>query len=353
MSDLYGKLAERLDPAARLPGGAHTFRTIESHTAGNPTRTVLSGVPALTGATMLERMHDLAAHHDWVRTALMFEPRGGSVMSGCVLQPPHDPRADVGVLYIEASGHLPMCGHDTIGLVTVLVETGLVAAQEPVTRVVLDTPAGLVETEVLVRDGRVESASFVSTPSFLLADGVAVELPDGRPLLADIAWGGNFYAIVAAEQAGVDLDSPFVAPRIALSAHIRDAVNAELDVAHPTLAGVRGCTHVMYTGAPRDPQASGRCSVVIRPGGADRSPCGTGTSARAATLVAQGRLGIGEKFVHESITGGLFTATPLERVQVGPFAGVCSRISGRAFLTGFAEWFVDPRDPQRNGFLVL
>jgi proline racemase len=302
---------------------------------------------------MLERMQDLATNHDWVRTALMFEPRGGSVMSGCVLQAPCDPRADIGVLYIEASGHLPMCGHDTIGLVTVLVEAGLVDAVEPVTRVVLDTPAGLVETEAVVHDGGVRSVSFVSTPSFLLASGVPVTLPGGTALTVDVAWGGNFYAIVPADQAGVDLDSPFVAPRIALAADIRDAVDAMADVAHPVLEGVRGCTHVMFTGEPRNPQATSRCSVIIRPGGADRSPCGTGTSARSAALVAQGRLHVGERFVHESITGGLFTATPLEHVQVGDFPGVRSRISGQAFVTGTAEWIVDPRDPQHHGFLVL
>lgn len=340
----------RFDLPARLPAGTRTFRTIESHTAGNPTRTILSGVPELAGATMLERMHDLAANHDWVRTALMHEPRGGTVMSGCILQEPCDPRADVGVLYPEASGHLPMCGHDTIGLVTVLIEAGLVES----TRVVLDTPAGLVETEaVLDADGRVESVGFVSTPSFLFAEKVEVTLPGRRELSVDIAWGGNFYAIVDAASAGIDLDSPYVGERIALAATIRDAVNATIDVVHPVLDGVRGCTHVMYTGAPRDPRASGRCSVIIRPGGADRSPCGTGTSARAAALVAQGRLGVGERFVHESITGGLFVATPLERVQVGPFSGARSRISGQAFVTGTAEWIVDPRDPQRHGFLVL
>jgi proline racemase len=341
------------DLPARLPAGTCAFRTVESHTAGNPTRTVLSGVPELSGSTMLERMHDLANRHDWVRTALMFEPRGGSVMSGCVLQDPCDPRADVGVLYIEASGHLPMCGHDTIGLVTVLIEAGFVTAVEPVTQLMLDTPAGLVETAAAVRDGRVESVRFRSTASFLLADGVGIELPGGRRLTVDIAWGGNFYAIVDAGDAGVDLDVDRVGPRIALAETIRDCVNREVDVAHPVLAGVRGCTHVMYVGAPRHPDATNRCSVIIRPGGADRSPCGTGTAARTAALVAQGRLGIGDRLVHESITGGLFSATPVERLHVGGLDAVRSEISGQAFITGTSTWIVDPRDPQRRGFLIL
>jgi proline racemase len=341
------------DLPPRLPAGVRTFRTVESHTAGMPTRTVFSGAPELTGATMLARMHELADPHDWVRTALMFEPRGGSVMSGCIVQDPCHPEADIGVLYIEANGHLPMCGHDTIGLVTVLVEGGFVEAVEPATRLVLDTPAGLVEATAVVRDGRVESVSFLSTASFLLWDGVPIELPDGKRLDVDIAWGGNFYAIVDAADAGVDLDSDRMGPRIALAETIRECVNRQVDVTHPVLQGVNGCTHVMYIGDPRNPDASNRCSVVIRPGGADRSPCGTGTSARAAALVAQGRLDIGDHLVHESITGGLFTATPMERLHVEGVDAVRSRISGKAFITGTSTWIVDPRDPLRRGFLIL
>ncbi len=232
MTGVWEAVSRRIDRGVHVPAGVRTFSTIESHTAGNPTRTALSGVPELSGATMLELMHELAAEHDWVRTALMFEPRGGSVMSGCVLQPPCDPRADIGVLYIEASGHLPICGHDTIGLVTVLIDTGLVDAVEPVTQLVLDTPAGLVGTEAQIRDGRVESVAFVSTPSFLPAGGLPVELPDGTRLTVDLAWGRNFYAIVPAAQVGIDLDSPFAGPRIAMAALIRDAVDAAYDVTH-------------------------------------------------------------------------------------------------------------------------
>lgn len=334
-------------------GRPHVFKTIESHTAGNPTRTVLSGVPDLHGETMLAKMHDLEARHDWVRTSLMFEPRGHSVMSGCVVLPPCDPRADVGVLYIEASGHLPMCGHDTIGLVTVLIQQGLVPSTEPTTKLVLDTPAGLVETTAAVRDGRVTSVTFTSTPSFLYVKDAVIQIPDVGAVSIDIAWGGNFYAIVDADAVGLDLASPRVGRRIALAETIRDVVNETVDVRHPVLDGVTGVTHVQFIGPPRREGATNLSSVVIRPGGADRSPCGTGTSARTAALVARGQLRLGEALVHESITGETFTSMPVEHVEVGGLDGVRNRITGTAYVTGTAEWFVDPHDPLCGGFLVL
>lgn len=330
-----------------------TFRTIESHTAGNPTRTVLSGVPDVYGDTMLAKMHDLETRHDWVRTALMFEPRGHSVMSGCIVLPPCDPRADVGVLYIEASGHLPMCGHDTIGLVTVLIQHGLVPANEPTTNVVLDTPAGLVETTATIRDKRVTSVTFTSTPSFLYARDVAIELPGIGTIQIDIAWGGNFYAIVDAAAVNLDLADPRVGRRIMLAETLRDIVNETFSVKHPVLEGIEGVTHVQFIGPARREDATNLSSVVIRPGGADRSPCGTGTSARAATLVARGQLQLDQALVHESITGETFTAVPTEHVDVGGLPGVRNRITGTAYVTGTAEWTVDPHDPLRHGFLVL
>jgi proline racemase len=332
---------------------AHMFRTIESHTAGNPTRTVISGVPELYGDTMLARMHDLEARHDWVRTSLMFEPRGHSVMSGCLVLPPCDPRSDIGVLYIEASGHLPMCGHDTIGVVTALIQHGLIPSAEPTTSVVIDTPAGLVETTAEVRQGRVERVTFTSTPSFLYARDVGLDVPDLGQVSVDIAWGGNFYVIVDASSVRLDLTDERVGKRVMLAEVLRDLVNQTLDVRHPVLEGVHGVTHVQFIGPARREEATNLCSVVIRPGGADRSPCGTGTSARTATLVARGELRLGEPLVHESITGELFTSVPVENVHVGDLAGVRSRITGTAYLTGTATWSIDPEDPLREGFLVL
>lgn len=331
----------------------HTFRTIESHTAGNPTRTVLSGVPELRGETMLAKMQDLESRHDWVRTSLMFEPRGHSVMSGCLVLPPCDPRADIGILYIEASGHLPMCGHDTIGVVTALIERDIVASEGPVTTLTLDTPAGLVETTATVDDGKVTSVTFTSTPSFLYARDVKIDLPDIGGIEVDIAWGGNFYAIVQAPSVGLDLSEPRVGTRVMLAETIRDTVNATIAVEHPALDGVFGVTHVQFIGEATRPEATNLCSVVIRPGGADRSPCGTGTSARTAALVARGTLAMGEELVHESITGEMFRSVPVQALRVGEFDAVRNRVTGTAYVTGTAEWWIDPADPLRDGFLIL
>jgi proline racemase len=218
---------------------------------------------------------------------------------------------------------------------------------------VLDTPAGLVETTATVSEGRVTSVTFTSTPSFLYARDVQLEVPDLGPLEIDVAWGGNFYAIVDASSVGLDLADPKVGRRVLLAETLRDLVNETVDVRHPVLAGVAGVTHVQFIGPARREGATNLCSVVIRPGGADRSPCGTGTSARTAALVARGRLGIGEPLVHESITGEIFTSVPVEEVRVGAYDAVRNRVTGTAYVTGTAEWVIDRQDPLRNGFLVL
>jgi proline racemase len=330
----------------------HVFRTIESHTGGNPTRTVLSGVPPLEGGTMLEKMLDLQRRLDWVRTALMFEPRGHSVMSGCILTAPCDPRADVGVVFIETSGYLPMCGHDTIGLCTVLVETGAVTVKEPYTDIRLDTPAGLVEARVKVCEGRAEEVSFVNAPSFLLHRDVEIDLPPHGRVRADIAYGGNFYAITEAAQVGLTLDVDHAAEAIAIAKRLRPAFDAAAHVVHPSLPDIRGLTHIQYFGPAVTDGADARILVIIRPGGADRSPCGTGTCAKVATLVARGDLQMGEEFVHESITGALFRARAVEQARVGDLPAVRVEVTGSAFITGESTFVLDPDDPMRHGFLV-
>ncbi|MGW0705710.1 proline racemase family protein [Streptomyces sp. NPDC002643] len=330
----------------------HLFQCVDSHTAGNPTRTVLSGVPRLKGKTMLDKMRDLEQNHDWVRTSLMFEPRGHAVMSGCALVEPCDPSADVGVLYIEASGHLPMCGHDTIGLATVLVETGQVPVVEPETRLRFDTPAGLVDVVVEVSDGHAGLVRFLSPPSFLLHEGVEVRVPDRPPITVDIAYGGNFYAIADADALGLTITADDTAPAIALARRLLPAVNEAIDVRHPVHPEIAGVTHIQFTAHSDSPEADGRVLVIIRPAGADRSPCGTGTSARVAALVAQGRLPMGRPFTHQSITGGTFRARAVETAHAGEIPGVRVEIAGRAHLTATSTQLLDPEDPLRHGFLV-
>lgn len=331
---------------------SHMFRTVETHTGGNPTRTVLGGVPAIPGATMMDKVEYFRTHYDWIRTHLMFEPRGHGVMSGCILTDPVHAEADIGVIYIEVGGYLPMCGHDTIGLVTALIETGQVPAVEPATRLVLDTPSGIVRTEAQVEDGRVLSVSFENVPAFLYARDVTVAVPGWGDISLDIAWGGNFYGLVDAERLGLELVPHEARRAIQLARAIRAAVDAQMAVVHPQLPGVRGMTHVEFYGAPTHPDADVKNMVIVPPGGVDRSPCGTGTTAKAAALWSRGTLPVGGSFVHESVTGALFTATVLREVNVGDLDAVVVRIAGSAQVYGESTFVVDPDDPLVNGFLL-
>ena len=331
---------------------SHLFRTIETHTGGNPTRTILSGVPRIPGDTMMDKVEYFRTHYDWIRTNLMFEPRGHGVMSGCILTEPVHHEADLGVIFIEVGGYLPMCGHDTIGLVTALIETGQVEAVSPKTRLVLDTPSGLVRTEAHVEDGRVLSVSFENVPAFLYARDVVVSVPDWGEIPVDIAWGGNFYGLVDAERLGLELVPSEARRAIRLAQAIRRAVDQTMAVVHPELPTVRGLTHVEFFGAPSHPEADVKNMVIVPPGGVDRSPCGTGTTAKAATLWSRGQLTMGGSFVHESVTGALFGATVLRETQVGFYDAVIVRIGGSAQVYGESTFVVDPDDPLTQGFLL-
>ncbi len=330
---------------------ARVWQTIETHTGGNPTRTIVSGVPPVPGRTMLEKMRELQAHHDDIRQVLMYEPRGHGVMSGAVLLPPADPAADVGVVYIEVGGYLPMCGHDTIGVVTALLETGLLPATEPETELALDTPAGLVRVAAAVRAGVVEAVRFTNVPAFVLHRGVAVAVPGVGPVSLDIAWGGNFYGLVEAAAAGVSLTPGGAAQAIRVAQAIRAAVSPMRAVRHPALPGVEGLTHIEFFGPASSSAADVRNMVVVPAGGVDRSPCGTGTAAKAAVMHAAGQLPLGASFRHESVTGAVFTATALESTQVGGLDALVVAVEGSAQLYGEST-FVQEADDSLAGFLV-
>jgi proline racemase len=327
---------------------------VDSHTEGMPTRVITGGVGVLPGQTMFERMRHLVAERDDLRTLLMYEPRGHAAMSGSILQPPIHPDADVGVVFIEVSGCLPMCGHGTIGTATVLVETGMVEPVEPVTTIRLDTPAGLVTAEVEVDEGKARAVTIRNVPSYLHLRDAEVEVPGLGPVRLDLAWGGNFYAIV--EAASLDLE---VRPErhdelVAAGLRIMDAVNKQLSFAHP-LQPIDHCSHVILA-TPSGGAAGGglaaRAAVVIHPGWVDRSPCGTGTSARMAQLAARGLLGIGEPFTHASLIGTTFIGRLVERATVGPYEAVVPTVRGRAWVTGLAQYVLDPDDPFPAGFLI-
>jgi proline racemase len=329
----------------------HTFSCLDGHTCGNPVRLVSGGGPLLKGATMSERRLDFLANHDWIRKALMFEPRGHDVMSGSILYPPTRADCDIGVLFIEVSGCLPMCGHGTIGVATVLVETGMVAVTEPETVVRLDTPAGLVEARVRVEAGRARSVTLRNVPAFLHERDAVVEVPGLGTVGYDLAFGGNFYAIVPAAAIGLTVAPEHAADLIAAGLSIMAAIDAAGEPVHPADPGIRGCHHVILH-APGDDGADGRAAIAIHPGWLDRSPCGTGTSARMAQLHARGELRLGVPWVHESVIGTRFTGRLVAEGEVAGRPAVVPEITGRAWVTGMGQYLLDPEDPFPAGFAL-
>jgi proline racemase len=328
------------------------FAAVDSHTEGMPTRVITGGVGVLPGDTMLAKRDAFVRERDDLRQLLMYEPRGHGAMSGAILQPPTRPDADVGVLFIEVSGCLAMCGHGTIGVCTVLVETGMVEVTEPVTTIRLDTPAGLVSADVEVVDGAAVAVTITNVPSFLFASDVHVEVPGlAGGVTLDVSFGGNFYAIVPAEHLGLDLRLDQAPELIRRGLEIVRAVDAQLPTEHPLDPRIRGIEHLVVT-APGDGEVSGRSATVIHPGWIDRSPCGTGTSARMAQLHAKGALDLHQPYVHASLIDSRFTGTLVEATKVGPFDAVVPTIRGRAWLTGLNQYLLDPTDPYPTGFLM-
>ncbi len=325
---------------------------VDTHTAGEPTRTITGGFPRIPGKTVGEKMVYMRDHMDELRTMLMYEPRGNNVMSGAVLTEPSDPSADIGVIYIETGGYLPMCGHDTIGCCTALIETGMIAAKEPETEIVLETPAGLVTAKAAVEDGIVKSVSFKNIPSFLYMADIDVDVPDLGKIVLDIAYGGNFYAIVDAQKLGLDIKPENASKIIQVGSLIKDAVNQQYDVKHPELPYIKGLTHVEFSAPPTHKDAHAKNTVLITHDALDRSPCGTGTSAKLATLYAKNKISLNQEFVHESIIGSLFKAKVIEECEVAGYKAIIPQITGSAHVTGLHQFVVDPDDPLKEGFLI-
>ncbi|HEY6983343.1 4-hydroxyproline epimerase [Reyranella sp.] len=330
----------------------HTFSCLDGHTCGNPVRLVSGGAPLLKGATMSERRLDFLARHDWIRRALMFEPRGHDVMSGSMLYPPTRADCDVGILFIEVSGCLPMCGHGTIGTVTMAVENGLVMPTTPGI-VALDAPAGRVVARYKQEGRFVQSVRLTNVASYLAASDVTIEVPGLGELAFDIAYGGNYYAILEPQKNFAGLESISAADVLRLSPLVRRLVNEKVQPVHPEDATIRGVSHVMWTGAPREKRAHARNAVFYGDKAIDRSPCGTGTSARMAQLAAHGKLALGDEFVHESIIGSLFDGRVEAAAKVGNHDAIVPSIAGWARQHGLNTIFVDDRDPFAHGFQVM
>ncbi|WP_329359278.1 proline racemase family protein [Streptomyces sp. NBC_01483] len=325
------------------------FSAVDSHTEGMPTRVVTGGIGVIPGATMNERRLYFVEHLDHVRRLLVNEPRGHSAMSGAILQPPTRPDADFGVLYIEVSGCLPMCGHGTIGVATVLVETGMVEVVEPVTSIRLDTPAGLVVANVTVKDGHAESVTLENVPAYCDRLDETIEVPGLGEVRYSLAFGGNFYAMVELDDVRLPFDRERKAEILSAGLAIMDAINTSAPPKHPQIDGVDHCHHVEFI-APGSDAGHSRHAMAIHPGWFDRSPCGTGTSARMAELHARGELALHHDFVNESFIGSRFTGRLVGETTVGGLPAVLPTITGRAWVTGIGQYMLDPTDPYPAGF---
>jgi 4-hydroxyproline epimerase len=329
----------------------HTFFCVDGHTCGNPVRLVASGGPVLHGSTMLEKRAHFLEEFDWIRHGLMFEPRGHDMMSGSILYPPTRDDCDIAILFIETSGCLFMCGHGTIGTVTMALEHGLVTPKTPgVLR--LDTPAGLVIAEYRQEGQFVEEVKLTNVPSFLYKEGLEVECPDLGTLKVDVAYGGNFYAIVEPQENYRDMAEHTALDFIKWSPVLRERLNEKYTFEHPENPSIDRLTHMLWTGKPVDPKNSARNAVFYGEKAIDRSPCGTGTSSRMAQLYAKGRLKVGDAFLHESIIGSVFKGSVDKEVFVGDYKGIIPGISGWARMTGYNTIFIDDRDPFAHGFTV-
>ena len=330
----------------------HVFRCIDGHTAGNPVRLVIEGAPVLTGDSMSSRRQDFMARYDWIRTGLCFEPRGHDMMSGGFLYPPTTPEADVGILFIETSGCLPMCGHGTIGIITFALEHGLITPRTP-GKVIAEVPAGVIELDYVQDGARVRSVRIRNVASWLDKRGIEIDVPDFGPLSIDVAYGGNFYAIIESQGPYSGLDALGAARILQLSPLIRSLLREAFTPVHPLDPTIRGVSHLLWADVPKGEGADGRNAVFYGDKAIDRSPCGTGTSARLAHLHATGRLPVGQAFVHESYIGSRFTGRVEAETEVGGRPAIIPSVEGSAIATGLNEIWIDDEDVFAHGFQVI
>ena len=336
-----------------MSGKKATFHCIDAHTCGNPVRLVYRGGPELEGDTMLERRQHFLAEYDWIRTSLMFEPRGHAMMSGSILYPSNRDDCDIAVLFIETSGCLPMCGHGIIGTVTIAIENRLVSPRTP-GRLDLETPAGKVTAHYTEEGGKVRSVRFTNVPSFLHSSALEVDCPElGGTLKFDVAYGGNFYTIIEPQEIYRDLDQLTAADILRLSPLLRQRINALYSFPHPDDDRLSQMNHILWAGKPLKADSDARNAVFYGDAAIDRSPCGTGTASRMAQLAARGELSLGDIFVHESYIGSQFTGRIEAVTRVGNFAAIVPSIEGWARVYGHNVITVDPDDdPLWEGFVV-
>lgn len=329
-----------------------TLMAIDSHTMGEPTRIIVGGVPHVPGKTMADKRAYLEEKMDHVRTAIMHEPRGHRDMFGSILTSPVNDDADFGIVFMDGGGYLNMCGHGSIGAVTVAIETGIVPAVEPETNVTFDAPAGLIKARAAVEKGVVKSVTIRNVPAFLYKEDVTVDVPRLGKIKMDISFGGSFFALVDVKELGLKVCPANVDQLVKAGMAIRDAANEQIHIEHPELKHITTIDLVEIYDQPTHPEAHYKNVVIFGDGQADRSPCGTGTSAKMATLYAKRKLALNQEFVYESIIGTLFRGRLVDTAKVGEFAAVVPEITGSAYITGFNQFVIDPNDPVKHGFTL-
>ncbi len=328
------------------------FTCIDGNTAGNPVRVVTAPTPKLKGNSMMEKRLHFLEEFDWIRKGLMFEPRGHDMMSGSFFFPPIDSSNDVAILFIETSGCLPMCGHGLIGTITILIEENII--QPKVKGVIrVETPAGLIIASYTQVGQKVTRVKFTNIASFLYASNLEIKHPSLGKLSIDVAYGGNFYAIVDVQNNFKGMEHYTAGKLIDYSKSLRTQINRIGEFVHPEDNNIRGCSHVIWTGSVIDSSSTARNAVFYGDKAIDRSPCGTGTSARMAQWYAQGNLTLGSSFIHESIIGSKFTGKVEDVTQIGPFKAIYPSIEGSAFVTGYNTIIIDRDSPYAEGFQVI
>ncbi|MCT4699228.1 4-hydroxyproline epimerase [Tenacibaculum haliotis] len=332
-----------------------TFFCVDAHTCGNPVRVITGGSPNLIGANMSEKRQHFLKKYDWIRKGLMFEPRGHDMMSGSILFPPHNPKNDFAILFIETSGCLPMCGHGTIGTVTIAIEEGLITPKIP-GKIKMEAPAGLVNIEYGQTGKKVDWVKLTNVKSYLAAENLTIDCPELGKITFDVAYGGNYYAIVDPQKNFSGVHDFTASKIIQYSQIVRNRINEKYPAMfiHPENNTIRNVTHMLWTGNPIDPTSSGRNAVFYGDKAIDRSPCGTGTSARLAQLYAKGKLKIGEKFIHESYIGSKFTGCVEEETSLNGKLAIIPSIKGWAKVFGYNTIIIDREDdPYAYGFQVI
>lgn len=331
-----------------MKSSRHIF-TVESHTMGEPLRLIVGGFPNLPGNSMQEKRAYFIEHYDYLRKALMLEPRGHKDMFGAVLTTPTMAEADIGVIFMHGEGYHNMCGHGTIATNSILIETGMVEVKEPVTTIKMEAPAGLVAVNVAVENGKAKSVSFQNVPAFLYKQDVTVDVPEIGKITMDISFGGSFFAVVDGKQLGLDICQENSSRLVDVGMAIIKAANEQIEVQHPDLAHIKTIDLCEIYGPAKSENAHMQ-NITVFDGQIDRSPCGTGTCAKIATLWAKGKLKIGEEFIYESVIQTKFIGKALKETKVGPYKAIIPEITGSAYITGYSQFVIDEEDPVKYGF---